>query len=216
MYRPGTVWDVGLRERKKLQTKQLIYRTAMELFAERGFDAVSVVEIAERAGVSKMTVFNYFPTKEDLVVGPMEEQVGDAASTVGDRLPGESVVRASRRVFLERLARRAPESGLLDDPLFLQVMDVVRQTPALVARIYRFQLEAEERLAAELEKESPGDLRARVAASQIMGLWRTLQIENTRAVFLGASADEAYPDAVSKAELGFELLEKGLGDYLTR
>ncbi|MFI6316119.1 TetR/AcrR family transcriptional regulator [Nonomuraea sp. NPDC050556] len=207
---------MGLREQKKLQTKQLIYRVAMEMFAERGFDAVSVLEIAERAQVSKMTVFNYFPSKEDLVFGPIEEHVGDAAEMVTSRLPGESVVRAAHRVFLERLAARSPESGLLDDPVFLQVMDVVRNTPALVARIYRFQLAAEERLAVELEKESPGDLRARVAASQIMGLWRTLQIENSRAVFLGASADEAYPAAVAKADLGFGLLESGLGDYLTR
>lgn len=208
--------ELGLRARKKLLTQQEIHRVAMELFAARGFDEVSVVEIAERAQVSKMTVFNYFPTKEDLVVGVIEQQQDDVAAMVTTRKVGESVVRAARRAFLERLATRAPESGLSDDPAFLQLMDLVRKTPALVARVYRFQLVAEERLAVELEREAPHDLRARVAASQIMGLWRTLQVRNSRAVFMGATADEAYPDAVAAAELGFELLESGLGDYLTR
>ena len=58
----------GLRERKKEQTRQLIAETARRLFSERGFDRVTVAEVARAAEVSEQTVFNYFPTKEDLVL----------------------------------------------------------------------------------------------------------------------------------------------------
>ena len=57
----------GLRERKKAETSRRIWRVAMSLFTERGFDAVSTAEIAAAADVSKMTLFNYFRTKEELL-----------------------------------------------------------------------------------------------------------------------------------------------------
>ena len=62
----------GLRERKKTQTRELISDTARDLFAESGFDRVTVAEIARRADVSEATVFNYFPTKEDLFYSRLE------------------------------------------------------------------------------------------------------------------------------------------------
>src|SRR3954452_12818478 len=103
---------MGLRERKKLQTAMRIYRTAVELFVERGFDAVSVAEIADAAEVSKMTVFNYFGTKEDLVFRPTEEHFGDAARAFREREPGESAVDAVRRQFLDMVEARDPSIGL--------------------------------------------------------------------------------------------------------
>ncbi len=64
--------EVGLRERKKQQTRELITDTAHRLFSDRGFDAVTVAEVARAANVSEVTVFNYFPTKEDLFFGGMQ------------------------------------------------------------------------------------------------------------------------------------------------
>ena len=81
----------ALRERKKQQTRQQIYEAARGLFEQKGFDRVSVAEIARAANVSEVTVFNYFPTKEDLFYGGMEffeEQLVDAV---------RSARRASRR-----------------------------------------------------------------------------------------------------------------------
>ncbi|TMD28420.1 MAG: helix-turn-helix transcriptional regulator, partial [Chloroflexi bacterium] len=62
---------VGLRERKKQQTRQQIFEASQHLFARRGFAEVKVAEVAEAANVSEMTVYNYFPTKEDLFYAGM-------------------------------------------------------------------------------------------------------------------------------------------------
>ena len=81
----------GLRERKKQQTRQLIADTARELFAERGFEAVTVSDIARAADVSAQTVFNYFPTKEDLFYSRLEAFESELVAAVRDRAPDESV-----------------------------------------------------------------------------------------------------------------------------
>ncbi|MFK8847602.1 TetR/AcrR family transcriptional regulator [Streptomyces sp. Ac-502] len=87
--------ELGLRERKKLQTERRVWRTAVELFLERGFEKVSVQEIAAAAEVSKMTVFNYYGSKEDLVLKPMEHHAEDAARAVHSRAPGSPRWRPS-------------------------------------------------------------------------------------------------------------------------
>ena len=89
--------EPGLRERKKQQTQQLILDTATRLFDQRGFDGVTVAEIARAAELSEMTVFNYFPTKEDLVFGRMEFFEERLVAAVEQRDPGESAVASFGR-----------------------------------------------------------------------------------------------------------------------
>src|SRR6266536_6662243 len=92
--------QVGLRERKKQQTRELIAQTARRLFAERGFERVTVAEVARAADVSEQTVFNHFPTKEDLVywrLGSFEEEM---LATIRERPAGEPVLAAFRRFLL--------------------------------------------------------------------------------------------------------------------
>ena len=88
---------VGLRERKKQQTRQQIFEVARGLFDKKGFDRVSVAEIARAANVSEVTVFNYFPTKEDLFYGGMEFFEEQLVESVRHRPKGESAVKAFRR-----------------------------------------------------------------------------------------------------------------------
>src|SRR5215210_9563621 len=90
----------GLRERKKQQTRDLIARTARDLFVERGFEAVRVAEIARAADVSEKTVFNYFPTKEDLVFWRLEAFEAEILGALRERAPGESALAAFRRFVL--------------------------------------------------------------------------------------------------------------------
>src|SRR5438128_3317105 len=99
----------GLRERKKEQTRQAIAETARRLFAERGFDGVTVAEVARAADVSEGTVFNYFPTKEDLFYSGMESFEAALVEAVRDRPAGESAPAAFRRFLLESCGRLASE-----------------------------------------------------------------------------------------------------------
>src|SRR5919201_6303830 len=97
----------GLRERKKRQTRQLIADTARRLFAERGFEAVTVAEVARAADVSEATVFNYFPTKEDLFYSGMETFEALLVEAVRARSAGETVLRAFQRFVVENTKRLA-------------------------------------------------------------------------------------------------------------
>ena len=92
--------ELGLRELKKQRTRQLIADTAWRLFAERGFDAVPVAEIAREAEVSEATVFNYFPTKEDLVFHRMEAFEDELLDAIRERGEDESIVEAFGRFVL--------------------------------------------------------------------------------------------------------------------
>src|SRR5512133_2977663 len=110
---PSATTEPGRRERKKQQTRQLIADAARELFVERGFEEVTVAEIARAADVAETTVFNYFPTKEDLVYWRMESFEAALLGAIRDREPGESVVAAFRRFALEPrglLAERDPQA----------------------------------------------------------------------------------------------------------
>src|SRR5947209_4544293 len=125
--------EPGLRERKKQQTRQLIADTARGLFAQRGFDRVTVAEVARVADVSEATVFNYFPTKEDLVYIGLEAFEANLLDAVRDRRPGESVVAAFGRFV-------AQPRGLLTtkDPRVVRhlagITRTIAESPALLAR----------------------------------------------------------------------------------
>src|SRR6266581_8780796 len=97
---------MGLRELKKEQTRQLIADTAWRLFADRGFDQVTVAEVAREAQVAEATVFNYFASKEDLFYGRLEAFGTRLADAVSARPPGEPALAAFRRALLA-------EGGLL-------------------------------------------------------------------------------------------------------
>src|SRR3954452_17629013 len=92
--------EPGLRERKKQRTRRLIADTARRLFAERGFERVTVAEIAREAEVSEATVFNYFPTKEDLFYSRLEAFEDELLQAIRTREPGTSVLAAFRAFLL--------------------------------------------------------------------------------------------------------------------
>ncbi|MEU9045553.1 MULTISPECIES: TetR family transcriptional regulator [unclassified Kitasatospora] len=221
--RTGT--DVGLdldldalplRERKKIRTARRIWRTAVTLFAERGFDQVSVAEIAAASEVSKMTVFNYFPSKEDLVLGPMEHHLDEPARVVRERAAGTSAVAALREQFLSALAVFDPATGLSDQQVVLDVVRLIHRTPALLMRTTAgFDHQAQALLAAELLAQDPAhdELTAQLAAAQLMAARLTLTGRNQRRMLTGERAEDALPAALDAARRAFALVERGLGDY---
>jgi AcrR family transcriptional regulator len=93
----------GLRERKKRRTREDIAAAAMALFTARGFDAVTVAEVARAAEVSEKTVFNYFPAKEDLVTHRGAERMAELVEAVRTRPPGESLLEPFRRMTMDFL-----------------------------------------------------------------------------------------------------------------
>src|SRR5215208_2442716 len=127
----------GLRERKKQQTRQAIADTARRLFSERGFDAVTVAEVARAADVSEKTVFNYFPTKEDLFYSRLEAFEDELLGAVRGRKPGETVLDAFRRFVLQPRGVLAMEGGGDAGEATARLQEITRvitDSPALLAR----------------------------------------------------------------------------------
>ena len=101
----------GLRERKKQQTWGLIAQTARRLFQEHGFDAVTVADIARAADISRKTVFNYFPTKEDLFYSGLEFFEARLLEAIRQRKPGESILAAFTRFVTDSRGLLAVDAG---------------------------------------------------------------------------------------------------------
>ncbi|MGW3624547.1 TetR family transcriptional regulator [Streptomyces sp. NPDC000880] len=198
--------EMGLRERKKQQTYQAISDAAIALFLEKGFDRVSVAEVAAAADVSKPTLFRYFPAKEDLALHRFADHEDEAARVVAARPPGISPLDALHRHFLDGLERSDPVTGLSDDEAVLAYHRLLYGTPSLLARLYAYQGRSEDALAAALG----GGLRARLAAGQIVAVQRILAEENWRRIAAGESADAVRPGAVAAARLAFDQLREGL------
>ncbi len=201
----------GLRELKKQRTYEAISDAAVRLFLERGFDAVSVAEVAAAAEVSKPTLFRYFPAKEDLALYRFADHEDESARVVrAGRAAGVGALDALERHLRERLAARDPITGLCDDPGVLAYQRMLYGTPSLEARLFTYLRRSEAALAEELGEVLGAGVRARVAAGQIGVVLRVLALENWRRIEAGASADAVYEVAVAEAGSAFRLLREGL------
>ncbi|MFV6031334.1 TetR/AcrR family transcriptional regulator [Streptomyces sp. NPDC056264] len=202
----------GLRERKKARTRQALSDAAVALFLERGFDAVSVAEVAAAAEVSKPTLFRYFPAKEDLVLHRFADHQDESARVVAaGRRAGTAPLDALSAHLLDGLARRDPVTGLCDHPSVLAYLRLLYGTPALVGRLHAYRVRSEEALAEALAAGTEGDpLLARLAAGQIVTVLRVLAEENTARIAAGETAGEVAADAVAAAGVAFRALREGL------
>ena len=209
---------MGLRERKKEQTRQLIADRAWRLFAEHGFDQVTVAEVAREAEVAEATVFNYFRTKEDLFYSRLEAFRARLVDAVAARDPGEPALDAFRRVLLDGGGLLAQvEAG---DPGALERLRTVNRlidaSPALLARERQAIAGATDALAALLAAEAgapDGDVRPQVAANALMGVQRALIEHVRRRVLAGGAPSGLLGEVRDLAEQALALLEGGLGDY---
>jgi AcrR family transcriptional regulator len=209
--------QLGLRERKKARTRRAISEAAIALFLERGYDSVSVAEIAAAAEVSKRTLFAYFPTKDDLVLHRFADHEDEPARVVRGRERGESPLDALHRYLLSRLDDRDPISGLCDMPQVVAFYRLVLDTSSLRGALLQYQTRGEHALAsALLETTPPGphaELTARLAAVQVLAALRTLGHENQRRISAGSSADELEQEARAAADHAFDLLRRGIAAY---
>jgi AcrR family transcriptional regulator len=211
----------GLRERKKRQTRQLLSDTATELFLAKGFDAVTVSEIAAACGVSEKTVFNYFPAKEALIMDRLEATVGSLRTGLADLdvPPVEAVL-----VILDReLAAMTPWLAA-DHPdqareAILRFGDLIRRTPSLRAyqsdMMDQFAAEAA-RILAERAGMSPADPEPQIAARALLGLWH-VQAGSLRK-HLASTAPPAWIGELVSSDVrrAADLLSTGLGAFPAR
>ncbi|MFI9846042.1 TetR family transcriptional regulator [Nonomuraea sp. NPDC051941] len=195
----------GLREIQRQRVHEAISTAAISLFLERGFDEVPVTEIAAAAGVSKPTLFKYFPTKEDLVLHRIADHQGEAARVVRGREPGERPLEALRRHFLDGLARRDPVTGLNDHPEVVAYHRMVFSTPSLAARLFRHMAQDEEALAEALG-EITDELTAGLVAGQVLAAQRVLARRNWAMLAEGRPLAEVEREAIRAAERAFSLL----------
>jgi AcrR family transcriptional regulator len=208
--------ELGLRERKKLRTRQLIAETARRMFVEDGFDAVTVAAVARAAEVSEATVFNYFPTKEDLVYQGMEAFETELLATVRDRPAGESFAAAFGRFVLQ--PRGLLAAGDEDSARYLiKVSKMIASSPALLAREREIFARYTTSLAALIAEDTgaeAGDLRPWAAAHALMGVHQSL-IGLVRRRLADTPTDPARlgREVKDRGQQALDLLAAGLGGY---
>ncbi|NEU97865.1 TetR/AcrR family transcriptional regulator [Bradyrhizobium uaiense] len=203
----------GLRERKKEATRQAISDVATGLFLERGFDNVSVAEIAESAEVSRMTVFNYFPRKEDLFFDREEESRQMLRAAIAERPAGEAPI-ATLRKLVQGLADRAQPFAKFTDAT-AKFWRTVADSPALSARAREMRDELIDDLATVLAgavRRPLADADARLAASMVVTALTVAYAEGLRehkARKPAASAREAFLQIMERSFSGVATMLKG-------
>ncbi|MEU5263897.1 TetR/AcrR family transcriptional regulator [Amycolatopsis sp. NPDC021455] len=203
--------DPGLRERKKQATRLLISNVATALFVQRGFDEVTVAEVAEAAGVSKMTVFNYFPRKEDLFLDRHADRLAELVSVVRSRPAGTSPCTALRRHQHGLLASGHPLSGAIaGGPGFWSVLT---SSPALLARWYEQEREIAEALAEVLTEETGEAFRSRMVAGLLTTAITTVFAHAMSRVLAGDDAAVVRREQAAVVDQAFDLVEHGVDGF---
>jgi AcrR family transcriptional regulator len=202
----------GLRERKKRETRETIARAAWKLFARRGFDAVTVADIARAANVSEKTVFNYFPTKEDLVFGAGMQRAAALIEAVRTRPPGASIVEPFRRWTMDYLDRveHDPVDALTAIPRLVMRSDQLRarlfvgweQEAALLGPVI-----------AEEAGESDDSLIPLVVARTLAWTHRVIFRAAFTRLMEGEDQSVVAADLREEARRAYDLLEEGLAGY---
>jgi AcrR family transcriptional regulator len=207
----------SLRERKKRQTRQLLADTATEMFLARGFDGVRVSEIAEACGVSEKTVFNYFPTKEALIMDRLDGASDALLAALAD--PELSPVQAAVSVLGDELAMMmgqlaAQKSFRQGAELYRRFSTLLWSTPALRAH----QNAAIERVTAEAAKvlaerggQDPADPEPQITAAAVLALWRVQFRSLERRLDAAKSVDQLSAAVADDVRRAAEVLEQGLG-----
>jgi AcrR family transcriptional regulator len=209
----------GLRDRKKRLMRQQLSDTATEMFLDRGFDAVRVVDVAEACGVSEKTVYNYFPTKESLILDRWDTTMASLRTGLSD--PAVSPIQAAVQILTDELGGLISWLMAQNDPvaactLLQRFGTMIRTTPALRAHQYDVteQLIAvtAEILAGRTETH-PEDPEPQIAATALVGLWR-VQSESLRRNLDGAHVPAVIDQVVTNdVERAAQLIDSGLHSF---
>ena len=206
----------GLRARKKQRTHQLIADTALELFLERGFDAVTIADVARRADVDVKTIYNYFESKPDLFYHRLEAFQASLLGAIRDRDADESVLVAFSRFLLASQGYLADETATAK---LRATIEMIVGSPALLAyeeQVYaRFTAALADLLAKETSARAD-DVEPSVIAHALIGLHRSL-VAYVRAGTLAGTPNATLARGVrAQAKKAVATLELGLAGYGTQ
>jgi Bacterial regulatory proteins, tetR family len=212
---------LGRRQRKKDETRQSIAEAAMRLFLENSFDKVTVAQIAEAADVSVNTVFNYFPTKEDLFFGSHPIGESGLRGLALAREPYETVIAFLRRVLNDGIERYAKTPISLAEITYLAALRrVLEESPGLQVHaaqtLRQATYDVEDSFARALAKDVKAkvtDFIPRLIAAQVFAIYSTLFLEAQRRRRAGEKPERIQANMKAAAETALHLLEKGIGDY---
>ncbi|MFI6908223.1 TetR/AcrR family transcriptional regulator [Nonomuraea sp. NPDC050394] len=190
------------------QTRARISEVATRLFLDRGFDTVTVTEVAREAGVSAVTVFKHFPRKEDLLLDREVDAVEFLRSAVRERDPGTEVLHSLRDMTFRLLEERHALSGLKDGsvPFFRTVV----ASPALVARAREIGFDLQQTLAGELERDPAFDGDAPLLAAFFVAGYATVLTETARRLIAGEAAGAVADGHRARLERLFDALGGGV------
>lgn len=204
----------GLRERKKRRTRQVITDAAMGLFVERGFDAVTVVQVAEAADVAPQTVFNYFPTKEDLVFGDTDIGFeGQLLEAIRACPSGQPVLTAVRPLLLGHF-EHVLANGTFD--AIETTARLIEASPALQARQQADAARWAATVAtavAETMDASPTDIKPLLIANATVSVYQAVSEVARRRVLAGQKGRRLQAQLRNDVESCWALLDAGLTNY---
>ncbi len=206
---PGTAAP-GLRARKKAQTRQAISDQATRLFLDRGFDAVTLADVAEAAGVSVKTIFNYFGSKEELFLDREELLHRTILGAIRERAPGVRITEALVALFTEtRLPDGAGWSALFEPErhaFFRRFLEVWHDSPSLQGRYLtsneRLQVLLSALLADELERPEDDD-ELRVFAAMLVAATHRRMVVLSEMVLAGAPPGDTRARVVAATAVAF-------------
>jgi len=190
------------------QTRDRISNVATRLFLERGFDAVTVAEVAREAGVSSVTVFNHFPRKEDLLLDRAGDAVDYLRSAIRDRGPGVDVLTALHDLALRLVERRDPFATVNDDaaPFFRAVAG----SPALLSRAREISVDLQRGLADELYRDAAFDGDSALFAALFIAGYTTVMVENARRLIAEEPTSSVEADVRGRLDRLFSALRNGV------
>ncbi|MER7250432.1 helix-turn-helix domain-containing protein [Kribbella sp. NPDC000426] len=176
---------LGRRERKKAEFRTRISEVATTLFLERGFDAVSVTEVAEAADVARPTVFAHFARKEDLLFDRYPEAEALVVAAINDRPAGMSAVRALSDLLVALADEGHPLSTIRGT--FRRFWEVVAESRALQNRARELLQQIEQAMAAAMAQTGVPD--PQLTAALTVAAYRVVHLESVRRIFAGDDPD---------------------------
>ncbi|MFI5611178.1 TetR/AcrR family transcriptional regulator [Amycolatopsis sp. NPDC051903] len=198
---------MSLREQKKLETRQNISHAATRLFIKRGFEVVTIADVAEAARVAKMTVTNHFGRKEDLVFDIRNDFVDWPVNLVlAD--PSVTPFAAVRRGYFAALEERSALLGFAG----IEFVRMVRESATLVSALAQMHIDRERALVAELvELDRRDEILPRAAGAHLTSVLRLLFDDVWDLTYAGVEPDALASKVHTAATKAFAQLEPALG-----